>query len=532
MHQPISSGIFFCSFLELLTQQVSGYLPHYRSASIFNGFRLPVTPLKSQVSDDEDDMGLDIGPEKSHMTDYIAQYLGKSADDDQPQPEEVNDGVEGFDSDNLSSSTHLVAIPMDACHELLIELESVQRAILYHCPILLHSCIPAAMTRLPLLYVQAKEQNSARVTSFLADIVTELAQKHLFNSLEDVDDNEESTIGVEDLNEDGFRPFTMTFQSLEIDGSNNNILNTVGLSNDMGTKRLQAFVNDLKKKIESRGFKTAFPSDSHDAAKQTVGGFRPRLPFMELPRAFNDNLNKFKDKDTEISEEDAKFLTSENGGNGISPIFWCQWWDDTFARNCRLREVGIYPRTQEQAGDLSYSRFYLPHETISLPDGTTAMYTSEQKFEIYQNDRVQEEQREYEQLNSNNGSTAGTKQNAEPDILMTRTRERLEDIYEKSIEEINLKDSVGSTVEQGLDSLAIDDQSNEKSETAEILDGELDDDDLGLKPTTASPDDFIDDWMTSRIRKVVESRESVKSRKSVKKEKPPIEGKLYDINIL
>ena len=40
---------------------------------------------------------------------------------------------------------------------------------------------------------------------------------------------------------------------------------------------------------------------------------------------------------------------------------------------------------------------------------------------------------------------------------------------------------------------------------------------------TASPDDFIDDWMKQRIKKAVDSMGSVQSRKPVKKEKPPIE---------
>lgn len=492
------------AFLVLLARvEVSAYLQRHPLSVSSIGSTIRLAQVKSNLADDENDMNM--GPEKSRMTDYIAQYLGKNTAENNQEEEEM------FDSNNVESSTHLVAIPMDACHELLLELESVQRAILYHCPILLDSCIPAAMTRLPLLYVQATQQNSARVTRFLGDAVTELAQKHLFSSLEDEDES------PEDLNEDGFRPFTLTFQSLEIDGSNNNVLNTVGLQNDSRTKRLQAFVHDLQEIVESKGWKTSFPIDLHESAMQSAGGFRPRVPFMELPKEFDDNLNRFKHKDTVISDDDAEFLTSDKGGNGISPIFWCQWWDDTFARNCRLREIGVYPKTQAHASDLSYSRFYLPHETIPLPDGTVAMGKAEQKAEKYQDKRVLEEQREYERTNNGEESDSDVKQTAEPDILMTKTRERLEDLYISSVEEIITDESVENGAEESPESPPVEASADSEDD---VDDGTVD---LDLKPTTAAPDDFIDEWMQDRIKKIVDSRESIQSREPVKKAKPPME---------
>ena len=57
--------------------------------------------------------------------------------------------------------THLIAIPMEECHDLCIELESVQRAILYHCPSLIHACVVPVVTRLPLLYVDASSPMAA-----------------------------------------------------------------------------------------------------------------------------------------------------------------------------------------------------------------------------------------------------------------------------------------------------------------------------------------------------------------------------------
>eukprot|EP00980_Cylindrotheca_fusiformis_P030418 scaffold24796_cov211-Cylindrotheca_fusiformis.AAC.1 len=461
---------------------------------------------KSSFAENDDDVMR--GPEKSRMTEFAAQFLRRTSQKNNPTAKER----QIFNSDNLDGSTHLVAIPMDACHELLLELESVQRAILYHCPILLDSCIPASMTRLPLLYVRAEHQNSALVTSFLADAATELARKHLFTSLDDDDLNEDSALTPDDLNEDGFLPFTLTFQSLEIDGSNNNVLNTVGLPNDSRTKRLQAFVYDLREAVNEKGWEAALPMDPHEPAMRSAGGFRPRIPFMELPKPFDDNLNRFKREDTAISDEDMGFLKAEKGGNGISPIFWCQWWDDTFARTCRLREIGVYPHTQSKSSDLSYSSFYLPYETIPLPDGTASMRKAEQKFEKYQDERMLEEQKEYERGSTSNGTDTSEKQKAEPDILMTKTRDRLEELYMGSAEKVG---NVESIAEAAADS--------PPNRTHAAQEDDEDGGDLDLKPVTASPDDFIDDWMKNRIQNIVNSRESIKSRVPLKKEKPPVE---------
>jgi hypothetical protein len=110
---------------------------------------------------------------------------------------------------------------MERSHELMLELESVQRAIMYHCPILLDACISAASTRLPLLYVQASaDQSIGHVFAALGKLVDRLVKKHIFRP--------EASSNDKDLNEDGFRPVTMTFQSLEIEGDNNSILSTVG----------------------------------------------------------------------------------------------------------------------------------------------------------------------------------------------------------------------------------------------------------------------------------------------------------------
>ena len=173
---------------------------------------------------------------------------------------------------------------MDTCHELLLELESVQRAILYHCPILLDACIPPAMTRLPLLYVRAPRASSSRVIRVLASAVEQLAEKHLFRR-EDLEQEGEE-VGIDQLNAEGYHPFTMTFQSLEIDGANNNVLNTVARMSAKSTKKLQTLVYELRKRVEKEGWQTALPPDPHvdqgssttdDMKSSTSMTFRPRI---------------------------------------------------------------------------------------------------------------------------------------------------------------------------------------------------------------------------------------------------------------
>ena len=104
-------------------------------------------------------MDLPLRPEPSRMTEYVSQFLGK---------ELVAGSAAAASGDypleDLDSATHLIAIPLDTNYELLLELESVQRAILYHCPILADACIPSAVTRLPLLYVKASNTKTAEAT--------------------------------------------------------------------------------------------------------------------------------------------------------------------------------------------------------------------------------------------------------------------------------------------------------------------------------------------------------------------------------
>lgn len=461
--------------------------------------------------DSNDENDTPVGPTKSRMNDYVARFLGKK---NEPEvPIETNENTTPFSSDDLSTATHLVAIPVDTCHELLIELESVQRAILYHCPVLVDACIPPSMTRLPLLYVKAPEEATAKATGTLAKMVRLLVQEFIIDARDEDSDEKEGEIDEETLNFDGTVPVTMTFQSLEIDGKNNNVLNTVGVSDDQGTKKIRRLVENLREQVEALGWQTALPLDP-----QSSGKFRPRVAFMELPKEFSDNIDHFKAESTEISDEDAKFLTSDQGGNGISPILWCQWWDDVFGRNIRLKEVGIFPRQNNILGmdaptDLSYSMFYLPYETIPLPDGNPAMLRIEQKFQNYQDKRLEEQQL---QLNEEESITTDAvpddpQSMEEPDVLMTKTRARLEQIY---IDSADIDEFGTVETPPAVDQTKSVDEVEPQGENIDI--------DWEKSTPEASPDDYMDDWMKARIKKAIESQESEKSRNPVKKEKPPV----------
>jgi hypothetical protein len=594
--------------------------------------------LDDIVDNDDESVPPPSRPEKSRMAEYALNYLNKMNQDD--EDDDYDQGVSASSSstassttttqgqrlDDIADATHLIAIPLDQAHELLIELESVQRAILYHCPILVDACIPPAAVRLPLLYVQSPQtqtasgsMNDASVTSTIGNVVQKLVDKHVFGTREEIeeqiskisssedydheddDDNDDTEGGTEEdedalgLNADGYRPLSLTFQSLEIDGDNNNVLQTVGLVQDYDaneddeddedddvyddgifggdssyrrTSRLHDFVSKLESELGSMGFKTAFPPDPQteklmsDNATPNADGeediysrdgrangnlFRPRVAFMELPKSFDEKLTRFKLSETEMTEEEMKFLaSSDEGGNGISPIFWCRWWDDVFARNIRLREVGIYPRNpfQEEDGLILSTQFYLPYETVSLPDGNQNMKKSEKKFQDYQEQRMKEEQQKLQKEMGSSDATGEKKSSerqdiesavdsdtsarpTEPDYLMTKTRKRLERIYLESEEgrlaEIDQipneetvvdDDSTLDGVKQQTDVNGSNDDSDDDDEP--MLDDWKD------RKVIQSDDDYMDDWMKEKIKKAINSLESVKSRNPIKKDKPPI----------
>lgn len=598
---------------------------------------LPLTPVPhpplfmvleddSSSSNTEDDdneyVAPVVGSPVSRMTNYAAQFLDKtaaeasSASDSEEESAEIASRVAAATLEDIKDATHLVAIPLESSHELLIELESVQRAILHHCPILLDACIGGTTTRLPLLYVKAPDsnindnpRNSASVTTALAGTVKRLVNKHIYKTAEKKisDDNDNDIEGNENnsLNAEGYSPLTMTFQSLEIDGDNNSILNTVGSfcscdDEDMdgdgdgenqnekdeqkqinfNERRFENFIRDLQSAIATQGWKMAFPPDLNRAENEVTDDtrlFRPRVAFMELPKSFDENISRFKSKDTELQEEDMKFLRSEEGGNGISPIFWCNWWDDVFARNVRLQEIGIYPTNPmmvdtDGSSLVRNSQFYLPFETIALPNGNEEILKSEKTFTDYHENRMKEKEEEFRRENfeseysessqtSDNPLSPGSSTSSEPDVLMTKTRNRLESIYLKDagfedsnalIEELELEAQIDDDEDENIIDLVdskdltrsknddyIEDwmrqritqasnksSNDEKGKPLKSTPGvepsnniDNDQDPPASDPKTIQKDnDYMDSWMEDKVKNAVNSLESVKSRNVVKKE--------------
>lgn len=529
--------------------------------------------IDNDENDDSDDANNEsVAQPMSRMTDYATQFLDRTSSqedaDDGTSDDQIDAAarIEELTMENISDATHLIAIPMESNYELLIELESVQRAILHHCPILLDACIYATTTRLPLLYIQAPgasqnedPQKSTSVTIALAKTVQRLVKKHIFGA-GSRDSSEENSDDEEELyNTEGYRPLAMTFQSLEIDGDNNNILNTVGTfsegddagDKDYNEKRFENLIQDLQSAIASQGWKMAFPPDPNrtdNENKINVKSFRPRVAFMELPAGFDENISKFKRDDTEIKEEDMKFLRAEEGGNGISPIFWSNWWDDVFARNVRLQDIGIYPRSsgpddKENAGLKTNSQFFIPFESIALPNGNTAMLKTEKKFSKYHEDRLREEEEKFRKENFENQEVTASElepesespqesqsplsstssKSSEPDILMSKTRKRLESIY------LNSENGNSDTLIEDVDESYIDEIKNSFQDDEDIID---------VFDTTdkvrSQEDDYIEDWMRDRIMKA-QSKSPTDDEEDVsdttedhKKETDPISPEKYD----
>eukprot|EP00531_Pseudo-nitzschia_arenysensis_P006172 CAMPEP_0116136500 /NCGR_PEP_ID=MMETSP0329-20121206/11755_1 /TAXON_ID=697910 /ORGANISM="Pseudo-nitzschia arenysensis, Strain B593" /LENGTH=848 /DNA_ID=CAMNT_0003631367 /DNA_START=105 /DNA_END=2651 /DNA_ORIENTATION=- len=544
--------LFLCLCLcFLLTQTIYAFVQYRPTTRVLSSVLAPcplcMTSVDNDDDDDEDELDAPaVGRPVSRMTNFAAQFLDKVAEEEalaneSDDNEDSSSRIAMAALENIEEATHLVAIPLEASHELLIELESVQRAILHHCPILLDACIGGTTTRLPLLYIKAPDsnlndnpQNSASVTTALAGTIRRLVKKHIYGTSSQqkiVEDNTDESANTdnESLNAAGFRPLTMTFQSLEIDGDNHNILNTVGsfcacdedeINQDeeeeeepeegtipnFNERRFENFMRDLQSAISAQGWQMAFPPDPNKAENEAADSalsFRPRVAFMELPKSFDENLSRFKNQDEEITEEDMKFLRAEEGGNGISPIFWCNWWDDVFARNVRLQEIGIYPTNpmmvdQEDASLVMNSQFYLPFETIALPDGNQEMLKTEKKFLDYHEKRIEEREEEFRKENfgpeipdspkaSENPLSPGSSKSSEPDVLMTRTRKRLESIYlqDSEIDDIN---ELG-LAEEFEEELPID--SDDEDNILDIV---------GKKDTTRSTEeDYMEDWMRQMI---------------------------------
>jgi hypothetical protein len=492
---------------------------HHRQS--FTG-RVPASITALSASDEDGDASNDNdvpdGPEKSQMYNFISNYLSK--ENAAAKEEESDDDVStAEDDDDDSSYSHLIALPVDACHELMLELESVQRAVLYNCPLLVHACITQAITRLPLLYVQTDADSFTRASTVLRDMTQDVVTKHMFvtesQRKEDAKKAEEESTdaemkeveikkddGMPDLsgaNADDIKPLMMTFQSLEIDGARNEVLHSVADVTDECTVRLQQMVDDLRERIHREtGWKTALPHDDHAG----TGVFRPRIPFMRLP----PNWETILENESDFGEEkqDIFLLNSDQGGNGISPILWCQWMEDVFA-TARMREVAVYKRRQSY-DLLDEQAFYLPEKNVLLPEGNAALAKAEAGHRQYHEERMAEAEA------LENKERTASSQKSEPisddDPLLVKTRDRLEALYQSSGAEETK--TVPTTEQEAVDV-------GYSEEAVEV----------DVDPASELPVDpeTLDDWTKQRIQKAIASRARVQSQEELAKpkEKPSIE---------
>ena len=413
-----------------------------------------MAPLRT-TSQGSQEWGNETGPEKSQMTNYVLEFLRKNAGED--------DG-DGEASNESRHNTHLVAIPMENCHQLMLELESIQRAILYHCPLLVHSCIPQATTRLPLLYVAASDKSSATTSKLFAIVNEEVTRALNPNSGADIDTGPEE-------------PLVLRFESLDIEGNRNNALHAVAKTES--STRLLDLIKGIQQRIhEETGWKTELPPDPNSDA------FRPRVPFMRLPRNWDEIL---AEEHGEKFEEGV--LTADEGGNGISPILWFKWEQDDFG-DARMREIAVYQVRDNYEGMYNEQAFYLPSQSAELPMGGENMTKQEMEFQNYQNQRMAEA----EQFLQSDGNEIKPNDQDQDDIVSQMTRNRLEALS-PTPDRNNVEDKANL---QENDSIPVE---------------------------SSEPKEIIDDWTRARMDDVIASRAVVKSQNELarKIKKPPIE---------
>ncbi|GFH48243.1 hypothetical protein CTEN210_04719 [Chaetoceros tenuissimus] len=410
----------------------------------------------------------------------------------------VNDILNPPGNPNSPSNicTHMIAIPLEQNHDLQIELESIQRGILYNCPLLIQACIAPIVMRMPLLLVDTNhksrdergistddlfgrksgvaatnamfsmeddEDTETLLTSrdpntkAINEIVNDAVQKYIYssNSMLDreVDDDVDAREGRNSAN---VQPLLIKFEGLEIDGDANNILHAIG-TEENATPLLREMMNEIILQIEKRGWKAYLPPDEPQGKNGGLNDdgvtWRPRIPFMRLPSDFVDTLPNPKGSDGNWEEysDEAKACyvrKPEEGGNGISPIFWYKWWDDKLCngKGVRLREIAVYGRTS-QAG-VSENAFYIPHLKTKLPDGNSQLKREEDEDRKY--DRMRRDDSEismdFDTFDENDEEQKFEKQFA--NFKSTADRRMLETVYDLSPDQAETVNEIAESIKE------------------------------------------------------------------------------------
>jgi hypothetical protein len=454
---------------------------------------------KDLWSDDDDDD--DDNDNEKHQKTPTVEEEHETSDAASVEAEGSSDNI----LERQSGPTHLIAIPLQANDDLNIELESVQRAVLYNCPLLIDACIVPALTRLPLLYVDtsstsrlptatsdsdsdltllpspfASSPSVSKVTEQLHNITQQVIQEYIGSS--------GSTMHSDNASHEP-QPLMMQFQGLEVDGNGNEVLYCVGKHQDdcddgTGTQILSSLVVTLQQRIESElGYTCLLPPDKPQSMgrdkEEAIGNgnsnasllqgqsWRPRIPFMRLPSDFEANLPPLVENEDDDEQQKGglggfmgafeDYRSPEEGGNGISPILWYKWWNDEFTKGdgVRLRQVGIYQKTQSKNnhkssssddGDLGLDEqnFYIPNLTIDLPspgEGQEALRRYEEEQRAYMQSR-------YENNDDEDSSpTLGSKPTSTIPILSTSNNKWSNDGDALSSEDEGAKDD-NMTVEE------------------------------------------------------------------------------------
>lgn len=437
--------------------------------------------------------------------------------------------------------THMIGVPMTDCHQLQIELESVQRAVLYHCPSLVHACIVPSTSRMPLLYVDASREPPGSVTMELTAMVQKIVKKHLFVKQEEGEEETTPSPAEEanyaGTNQEGYKPLTMTFHKLQIDGEGNDALFTVAdKDTDGGLEKLQLMVQELQDEIHAKGWKSMWPPNNvqgmNDQPEKNV--FVPRIPLMRLPPDFERFLPPL---------EDNGYRPPEDGGNGISPVFWIKWEKDVMGRNVRLREMAIYPR-RPGMNALDEQTFYIPHETVEFPGGNEALSQQEKVHEDYNEKRMKEAER---QLEEEDGAMSPDGDFMDPNL--SDNRKILESIFAgKDADESQMKNANSEEDDYDdddddmidwsrpiADGVPLDDwmvnrindivqeedaeAATDSSPSTEPIDVEATNKTASADISESSPP--LDDWMQDRLRDIVENRPSQVAKQPAKKKNVP-----------
>lgn len=412
------------------------------------------------------------------MSNYIRNYLN--------QDKRTN--KQDKDSHNQSKKTqqYLIAVPMETCHELALELESIQRAILYHCPILVHACVPAAALRVPLLKVETTVEHH-NVKQLQACMDTVLQQPTLQQE-----------------------PWMVSWKGLQGKDKDNSVL--YATSNSV-SPLVSVFVQQFNQTLQQQA-----PS------KWTVSWVHHeelRLPFLQLPDTWetilqqehNFTANHVDDDDDDDDNDQWRYaLTSDQGGNGISPLFWIQYMEDSLGQDAlRLPEIALYPSSADRTLNT------WPCSTWPLPVGTNqTILRREQEFQNYQEERMQKAEQSLrrptapdDSKRKDNVEANYADDNEDNDMMLLKTRERLEQLYgQKSESEMNT-----------ISREAIELESNK-----DIIDDGFDDIIQPNKPETPQDPAILDGWMREKIQNIVASRSRERSLQqlSVKKDKPAI----------